>query len=54
MELKETNCICGYKWERNFSLQEFMTFVGIIILCTLDPTPGRELSYLFKNPWKPS
>jgi hypothetical protein len=52
IELKKTDHISRYKWERNVSLQEFMTFVGIIVLCTLDLTPGRELSHLFENPEK--
>eukprot|EP00957_Ditylum_brightwellii_P208403 15357242-Ditylum_brightwellii.AAC.1 len=40
------------KYKGIFDTGEFMTFVGIIILCTLDPTPGKELSYLFENPEK--
>eukprot|EP00957_Ditylum_brightwellii_P210184 15364653-Ditylum_brightwellii.AAC.1 len=29
-----------------------MAFIGIMLLSTLDPTPGHELNYLFRNPKK--
>ena len=52
MDTKKTCCISGNRWQAGVSLQELMTFIGIMVLATLDPTPGRTLQFLFQNPAK--
>jgi hypothetical protein len=52
MKKIDNNLISGHVWKEDVSLQELMTFFGIMILSTLDPTPGRELAFLFQNPSK--
>ena len=52
MDTKKTCCISGHRWQADVTLQELMTFIGIMVLATLDPTPGRTLQFLFQNPAK--
>eukprot|EP00957_Ditylum_brightwellii_P001927 148215-Ditylum_brightwellii.AAC.1 len=52
MKATNTNLISGNKWHTDVILQDLMTFIGIMFLSTLDPTPGCELNYLFQHPKK--
>ena len=52
MKASNTNKISGYVWRYDVTLQELMTFMGIMILSTLDPTPGRDIQYIFQHPSK--
>ena len=52
--MKETKKpkIAGYRWKEDISLQEFMQFIGILIMMTTDPLPGRSYTYMWHHPDK--
>lgn len=49
-EKNSNGYICGAPWKHDITLDEMMTFIGIHILMTLHPIPGRDIEYYFQNP----
>ena len=49
MKTNNDNKISGHVLREDVTLQELMTFMAIMVLSTLDPTPGQDLSYIFQQ-----